>query len=77
MAKFPRIEALGLTIILTPAAHVRREELHAALGDKRELFGKLFGIQTCLTEGPYAWDVESVLERMESGKLTGSQKDFD
>ncbi len=77
MTKYPRIEALGLTVVEKPVAHVRREELNAALGDRREQFGKLFGIQTCLMEGPYAWDVESVLERMETGKLTGSQKDWD
>lgn len=75
--KYPRIAALGVTVHTDPLDHVKRDELQEALGDRNELFGKFFGIQTCLMDGPYAWDVEAVLERMESGRVTGSQAVMD
>jgi hypothetical protein len=42
-----------------------------------ETFSKLFGCQTCGSNGMYPHDVESVLERMMSGKLTGTQLNWD
>lgn len=71
--KYPRIKEFGLTVHPDPVPHVKHEELDKALGDRRKEFGKLFGIQTCLAEGPYASDVEAVLERMATGRLTGTQ----
>jgi hypothetical protein len=38
-----------------------------------DTYVELFGVQTQILQGPYAWDVEAVLERMMSGKLTGTQ----
>jgi hypothetical protein len=38
-----------------------------------EEYSELYGIQTQYVDGPYPWDVEEVLERMMSGKLTGTQ----
>jgi hypothetical protein len=84
---YPRIDKLGV-----PVHHNERydavdcEELDDALkkkGDKYlARFGELFGVQTAPVldngkMGLYASDVEAVLERMESGKLTGSQLDWD
>lgn len=78
---YPRIKALGLEVHKDPIAHLKRKELHIALQEQGEIFMErfhdLFGIQTCYIEGPYPWDVEAVLERMASGKLTASQKDWD
>lgn len=77
MKEYPRIAELGVTVHREPVAHVKNEELNKALGDRKKEFGRLFGIQTCLIDGPYAWDVEAVLERMASGKLTGTQLEPD
>jgi hypothetical protein len=73
---YPRINQLGVRIYKTPVAHVRSKELHAKLkraGLDGDRFSDLFGVQTCYEKGPYPWDVEAVLERMMSGKLTGTQ----
>lgn len=42
-----------------------------------ERFNELFGCQTCPAGGFYAWDVEAVLERMETGRKTGTQLIWD
>ncbi len=68
-----RIKELGVKVHAEPVAHVLWADLRTALGDRYEAFADLFGCQTCLMEGPYAWDVEAVLERMASGRLTGTQ----
>lgn len=71
---YPRIKELGVTVHQEPVRHVKWNELKNALGDRKDLFSELFGVgQTCLIDGPYAWDVEAVLERMASGRLTGTQ----
>ena len=70
---YKRIKELGVEVHKTPVAHVLWADLRAALGDRYDAFADLFGYQTCLMEGPYAWDVEAVLERMASGRLTGTQ----
>ena len=77
--EYRRIAAIGLTVHEEPSAHVKREELHKVLrkmGKVRE-FGKLYGVQTQSEFGLYPWDVEAVLERMASGKLTGTQRFWD
>ena len=73
--KYPRIEALGLKVETDPLEYVNRRKLNGALKKKHitKLFGKLYGIQTSYIDGPYADDVEAVLERIASGKLIGSQ----
>lgn len=81
---YPRITELGVTIHSEDRngraypAYVTWQELDNAITEKwgaegRDRFSKLFGCQTCVAEGPYPWDVEAVLERMTSGKLTGTQ----
>ena len=40
-------------------------------------FNECFGIQTCPEGGMWAHDVEAVLVRMKTGKLTGSQLIWD
>ena len=77
MKEFPRIKKLGVEVHPKPVAHVKYEELKKVLGERMGEFSKLFGVQTCLMEGPYAWDVEAVLERMATGRVTGSQRDWD
>ncbi len=77
---YPRIADIGLTIHTEPCHHVKRTELKAALekaGIDLPRFYDLFGVQTCYIDGPYPWDVESVLERMKSGKRTGTQAVWD
>lgn len=76
MTEYPRLAQLGIPIQEHPVSHIRRQDLQRGLekhGLDRELFGELFGIQTMAEGGPYPWDVESVLERMLSGKRKGSQ----
>jgi hypothetical protein len=46
-------------------------------GIDRDKFSEYFGMQTCHEGGLYPWDVEPVLERMMSGKLTGTQLYWD
>lgn len=79
MKKYPRAEQFGLTIDRTHPgiAGIHSEELREKLGDRIEEFSELFGIQTCGENGLYVYDVEAVLERMESGKLTGTQLYWD
>ena len=51
-------------------------DIHDNIGQLKKIdkqFSEMFGIQTCLVDGPYAWDVEAVLERIASGRLTGTQ----
>ena len=81
MSDYPRLEKLGVKINMEPFPHVRNEELNDALkkaGMSVEKFSEYFGVQTCLmcddgTAGLYPWDCESTLERLISGKLTGTQ----
>jgi hypothetical protein len=77
---YPRIDSIGLVVHEEPVAHVKRLELKDALvraGIDLPRFYDLFGVQTCYIEGPYPWDVESVLERLKSGRLTGTQAVWD
>ena len=63
--KYPNIAALGLEVHPEPLAHVKRDDLIGAFdGPRMREFSKRFGVHTGLLEGPYAWDVERVLESM-------------
>ena len=42
-----------------------------------ETFSEYFGCQTMSGGGPYYYDVEAVLERMITNKLTGTQLNWD
>lgn len=81
MNDYPRLTELGIQVCceLQGPPYVRRDTLHIALKTKaaRGKFAELFGTQTCPAGGYYPWDVEAVLERMMSGKLTGSQAIWD
>ena len=78
--KYPRVAQFKLKI---DASHpgppgIQFRELQEKLGGRYPEFAKLFGTgQTCGGNGAYLWDVEAVLERMESGKRTGSQLFWD
>jgi len=75
--QYPRIKQLGLTIITkNPSAipGIDFKELKEKLTPKQlEQFGKFYGCQTCGENGGYAYDIEAVLERMFSKRLTGTQ----
>ena len=73
---YPRITSLGIPI---NSGCVRWDDVTPQLNKLgiREKFGKLFGIQTQTIYGPFASDVEAVLERIMSGRLTGSQLFWD
>lgn len=78
--KYKRISELGLKVKKDiDCEYVNSEELQDKLKKLNivKQFDKYFGIQTCSINGPYASDVESVLERISSGKLTGTQLFWD
>jgi hypothetical protein len=73
---YPRCHQIGVSVFETPIHHVSRNELNECLVKANldpDTYAELFGVQTQILQGPYAWDVEAVLERMMSGKLTGTQ----
>jgi len=80
---YPRCLALGIDVRRLPGTkldYVPRQALQAGLQEQdfkipnfSSSFHRFFGIQTMCAYGPYAHDVESVLERLFSGELTGSQ----
>lgn len=75
---YPRLAQLKVQ--LTPDGWVSSRELRAGLRRgklKKAVFDKYFGIQTCPEGGVYPWDAEAVLERMMSGRLTGTQALWD
>lgn len=81
---YPGLVALTVGIRAdTGCLYVFAAELEAKLGpEKTTVFRELFGVQTRpYFEGRgaalYPWDVEAVLERMESGKRTGTQLIWD
>lgn len=79
--KYPYIKKLGLTICTDcpdSIPGIKFEDLKNKLTKAQiELFDKYFGFQTFGSNGLYIYDVNSVLERMFSGKLTGTQLFFD
>lgn len=81
---YPLIYEIGAYADLeeTGPPFVPRAVLHDALWKQglnfKETYHKMFGDgQTCTLQGPYPWDVEAVLVRMKTGKLTGSQLEWD
>ena len=82
-ASYPHINRLGLKIYNEPISHILPDDLDKVMSKAdRKKFSEYFGIQTMLLRddmraGLYLWDVEAVLERMYSGKLTGSQLNWD
>lgn len=77
--RYANLERLGVAIHERDGIrYIHWDDLKKVLTEKQlERFNKLFGIQTCFVDGPYAHDVEAVLERMFTGKLTGTQRDWD
>lgn len=81
--KYPNLERLGIPVYHSSVGYVLCADIDAKLSPmQRALFNELFGIQTCPViegKGPavYPWDADAVLERMFSGKLTGSQLIWD
>jgi hypothetical protein len=80
--EFPRLTELGIPIHNTNPGFpgVNNEELDNALKNANlsvAQFSKLFGCQTFGNNGLYPWDVEAVLERMMSGRLIGTQLNWD
>lgn len=78
--KYNRIDQLGIVITESPIDHIEFDVLDKALknsGIDADKFNEYFGMQTCYEKGLYPWDVEPVLERMMSGKLTGTQLYWD
>ena len=76
---YPNLKKRGIPVLKCDGySYVCPSDLESALSDKEySVFLRLFGVQTCSEGGPYAWDVEAVLERMDSGKRTGSQLIWD
>ena len=78
---YPRCKQFGIKVAdaddcsVVPISELNR--VFSPGTPKAEQFNRLFGVQTCPVGGMYAWDVEAVLERMTSGKLTGTQLDWD
>ena len=84
-ANYPTITKLGIPIYLGAGTclYVKCADINKVFDKKqRTKFSKCFGIQTGILDGDglpalFASDVESVLVRMFTGKLTGSQLLFD
>lgn len=89
MSRYNRLDEIGVEVHDEQSfCWVDPERVKSACksrGLNHEKFCELFGVQTCpiIQSGDgylhalYAWDAEAVLERMISGKLTGSQLDWD
>jgi hypothetical protein len=79
-AIYPRICELGLEIKQVEGYdYVEWKPLRKALLKHKitKKYGEYYGCQTAYEHGPYAHDVEAVLERIASGTLKGTQKDWD
>lgn len=76
---YPYIYKLGASVdleYLGPPYVPRAEwqEVQKKQGKKfANTFGEMFGVQTMSIKGAYPWDVEAVLVRMATGRLTGTQ----
>ncbi len=77
MEQYPRLTELKIPIHAHPSgagSYVEWKKVEKALSKKQlKKFHKFFGAQTCFAEGPYPYDVEAVLERIFSGRMTGTQ----
>lgn len=57
---------------------VKFDEFLSSKGEEYyQKYCKTFGCQTMGIHGPYPWDVEAVLCKLETGELIGSQKFWD
>lgn len=76
---YPRLKKLGVPIHdVEGYPVVPWESLASKLSaEEHKRFSKLFGVQTCVQSGCFAYDAEAVLERMATGRLTGTQLDWD
>jgi hypothetical protein len=77
---YPRLSQIGVEVNFKPYPYVNPKDLNKAMLKNNldiNKFNELFGIQTMIVINgkgcPYPWDVEAVLERMMSGRLTGTQ----
>lgn len=71
--QYPFLEKYNLPVERREGmAYVPSKELDDVLVARgiKEQFIKLFGVQTQMMGGPFAWDVECVLERIERGSLS-------
>lgn len=78
--KYPRIEQYGLKIDTSHEGSIpgiQWGEFDKLNESQRKIIGELLSGQTCGENGSYVYDVEAALERMESGKLTGTQLYWD
>jgi len=79
--EYPRIYEIGARVSIAKCGtlYVDMKILHPILKKKGWLvkFNDFFGVQTCLMEGPYPWDVDNVLERIMSGRKVGTQLIWD
>ena len=76
--RYPNIVKLGIPI--TKDGNVKFKDLRNGLKRHKlsaKIFDNYFGVQTASGEGPYADDVEAVLNRMINKKLTGTQLFWD
>jgi hypothetical protein len=70
------IEKFGLKVHKEQTVdYVKWDELKKLMKKHKmtKQFNKMFGVQTCLASGPYAWDVEAVLTNIMENRLIGSQ----
>ena len=74
--EYPRLKQLGIKVYEERPSYVKWSEVDEAL-DKHSIdlgaFSIYYGIQSQGPNGPYPDDVEACLERMLSGRLTGTQ----
>jgi hypothetical protein len=84
MSDYKRLDELGIPVYWDAVPHVKVKEVTAALAKNdmsEQEFNEMFGVQTCPIVGGdaalYPWDTEAVIERMISGRLTGTQRHWD
>jgi hypothetical protein len=81
--RYPRCKAFGLQVRYRDKgwAYITHEDIAKMFTEKGDSFSTkfntMFGVQTCAVEGLYPHDVEAVLERMVSGRITGTQAFWD
>ena len=78
---YPNLKAAKIKIRNQPP-HVLTADIAKAIGgEEMKRFIHFFGVQTCPAvkggAAVYPWDAEAVLERLRTGRLTGTQKDWD
>lgn len=71
--QYPFLEKYNLPVERREGmAYVPFQDLDDVLESRgiKEQFIKLFGQQTQMLGGPFAWDVECVLERIDAGRVS-------